>query len=143
MVCHGQRQSGNTSLSTAIKAIPTSMTLSPRQVKPWQCALLLRAVVSTPLARPVACVAPPVQFGRLVQAVGEVSGETPMARPPEYPVPVPRAGYRPRTLSVVLDDPVAVARSLRNHMEPTDLLELIVILAEAAADVAHKRISTQ
>ena len=101
-----------------------------------------RAVVSTPLARPVACVAPPAQFGRLVQAVGEVSVE-PMARPAEYPVPMPRAGYRPRTLSVALDDPVAVARSLRNHMQPTDLLELIVILAEAAADVARKRISTQ
>lgn len=55
--------------------------------------------MSTPLARPVACVAPPAQFGKLVQTVGEVSVETPMARPPEYPVPVPRAGYRPRTLS--------------------------------------------
>jgi hypothetical protein len=41
-----------------------------------------------------------------------------------------------------LDDPVAVARCLRNHMEPTDLFELIIILAEAA-DVAGKRISTQ
>jgi hypothetical protein len=89
VVCHGQRQSGNTSLSIAIKAISRSMTLSPRQVKSWQCALLLRAVVSSPLARPVACVAPPAQFGRLVQAVGEVSVETLMARSPEYPVPVP------------------------------------------------------
>jgi hypothetical protein len=56
---------------------------------------------------------------------------------------VPRVGYRRRTVSVVLDDPVAAARCLRNHMEPADLMELIVILAEAAADVVGKRATMQ
>jgi len=56
---------------------------------------------------------------------------------------VPQVGYRPRTVSVVLNDPAAAARSLRNHMEPADLMELIVILAEAAADIVGKRATTQ
>jgi hypothetical protein len=98
--------------------------------------------VSTPVAKPLACVAPPAQFNRLPPAVGDPSVDTPRAGLAEYPVPVPGAGCRPRTLSMVLDDPVAVARTLRDHMEPPDLLELIVILAQVAADVARKRIST-
>jgi hypothetical protein len=40
---------------------------------------------------------------------------------------------------VVLNDPVAAARFLRTHMQPADLMELIVILAEAVADVVSKR----
>lgn len=50
-----------------------------------------------------------------------------------------QAGYRPRTLSVRLDDPAATARSLRTHMEPADLMQLIQILAEAAAEVLNER----
>jgi len=105
-------------------------------------ALAIEPSVSTPLAKRPTCVAPPAQFGRLAQAVGDPSIDTPMTGLPAHPVPRPRAGYRPRTLSVVLDDPVAAARSLRNHLEPTDLLKLIVILAEAAADVVRKRTTT-
>jgi hypothetical protein len=98
--------------------------------------------VSSPVAKPLAYVAPPAQFNRLRPAVSDPSVDTPRAGLADYPMPVPRAGCRPRTLSMVLDDPVVVARTLRDHMEPPDLLELIVILAQVAADVARKRIST-
>jgi hypothetical protein len=43
---------------------------------------------------------------------------------------------------VLLNDPVAAARSLRNHMQPADLIELIIILAEEAADVVRERTTT-
>lgn len=95
--------------------------------------------VSAPL--PLACVAPPAQFGRLTQAVGDLFVEVSAGGLPGHPVS--RAGYRPRFLSVALDDPVAAAWSLRNHMEPADLMKLIVILAEAAADVVRQRTKTQ
>jgi hypothetical protein len=42
-------------------------------------------------------------------------------------------------VSVLLDDPAAAALSLRTHMEPADLMELVLILAEAAADVLRER----
>lgn len=51
----------------------------------------------------------------------------------------PRAGDRSRTLSVVVDDPAAVAQALHDQMEPADLSELIVLLAEAMADVLRQR----
>ena len=35
--------------------------------------------------------------------------------------------------------PTPWARSLRTHMEPADLMELIYVLAEAAADVLRER----
>jgi hypothetical protein len=54
-----------------------------------------------------------------------------------------QAGYRPRTLFVVLDDPVVAARSLRDHLLPADLMELVVILAEAVADSLRERTTTQ
>jgi hypothetical protein len=47
--------------------------------------------------------------------------------------------HRPRTLSVVLDDPAAAALSLRTHMQPADLRELLLILATAAADTLRDR----
>jgi hypothetical protein len=50
-----------------------------------------------------------------------------------------QAGYRPRTLCVVVDDPAAAALALRSQMKPADLMELILILAEAAAEVLGKR----
>ena len=49
------------------------------------------------------------------------------------------AGYRSRTLCVVVDDPAAAALALRNQMKPADLIELILILAELAADMLRKR----
>jgi len=67
-------------------------------------------------------VAPPTTFGRFAQDAHDLP-----------------AGYRPRTLAVRLDDPAAAALSLRTHMEPADFMELIIILAEAAADVLRKR----
>jgi hypothetical protein len=101
------------------------------------------ASVSARRARPLACVAPPAQFGRLTQGVGDLSAEEPTAGLSGPSVLVRQVGYRPRIVSVVLDDPIAAARSLRNHMEPADLMELIVILAEAAADGVGKRAMTQ
>jgi hypothetical protein len=37
---------------------------------------------------------------------------------------------------ILLDDPAAAALSLRAHMEPADLMELTLILAETAADAS-------
>jgi hypothetical protein len=84
---------------------------------------------------PVASLAPPAKFGRQASGtrdphvdvlVGQSSGQS-------------TTGRRPRTLPVLLDDPAATALSLRTHMEPADLMELILILAEAAADVLRDR----
>jgi hypothetical protein len=84
-------------------------------------------------------VAPPAEFGRFAQAVGEVSAQGCVGGLPERPGLVSQPGRRAPTLSVVLDDPVAVALFLRDHMQPADLVELIVILAEAEADIVRKR----
>jgi hypothetical protein len=54
-----------------------------------------------------------------------------------------QAGYRPRALCVVLDDPVVAARSLREHLWPADLVQLVVILAEVVADGLRERTTTQ
>jgi hypothetical protein len=43
---------------------------------------------------------------------------------------------------VVLDDPAAVAGALRDQMEPADLMELMIILAEVTADVLRQRNQT-
>jgi hypothetical protein len=116
------------------------MAPTPRQVKSWQPALLLltrrlahlllawlrrRGSADVPRSSAI--------FLRRVPQQG-AAGRSVLA---------PQAGYRSRTLSVVLDDPIAAARSLRSHMEPADLMELIVILAEAAANVVGKRPTTQ
>ena len=50
---------------------------------------------------------------------------------------------RSRALSVVVDDPAALARVLREQMKPADLMELVVILAEAMAEVLRQRNHTQ
>ncbi|MGH3776743.1 MAG: hypothetical protein ACRDRR_13610 [Pseudonocardiaceae bacterium] len=78
---------------------------------------------------PPACQAPPATFGRLAQEAGDL----------HIGVRVGRLSGQPRTLSVLLDDPAAAALSLRTHMEPAALMELILILAEAAADVLQAR----
>ena len=95
--------------------------------------------MSAPLARLLACVAPPAQFGRLRQDVGNRCAEGPAARSSERSVPAGQLSDRPRSVSVMVDDPRAAARSLRNHMEPAELMELLVILAEAVADGVSKR----
>ena len=95
--------------------------------------------VSTSLARPQACLAPPAQFGRPTQPVSDGRGEGPPVGSSGHAVWAPGARCRPRTLSVVLDDPVAAARSLRTHMRPAELMELIIILAEAVPDVLGQR----
>jgi hypothetical protein len=46
-----------------------------------------------------------------------------------------QASSSQRCLSVLLHDPAAVALLLRTQMKPDDLMELILILADAAADV--------
>jgi len=41
-----------------------------------------------------------------------------------------QAGYRPRTVSVPVTRPDAVARALRKHMTPGDLARLVILLSE-------------
>jgi hypothetical protein len=89
------------------------------------------SLASTPPSRSPA---PPAKFGRLAKDAPDV-----LARPLSAPPAMVQTGYRPRTLSVHLDDPAAAARSLRTHMEPAELMELTYILAEAAADALRKR----
>jgi hypothetical protein len=46
---------------------------------------------------------------------------------------------RQRTLCVLLDDPAGAALSLRTHMQPAHLVQLLLILAQAAADTLRDR----
>jgi len=76
---HGWSRSAtacNTPQQSAIKAISRCMVSSP----PTGEVLAIRTAavepsLSAPLARPLACVAPPAQFGRLTQAVSDLSAE--------------------------------------------------------------------
>jgi hypothetical protein len=79
---------------------------------------------SPPPPRPPTPLAPPAEFGRLTRDTRNLRADV-LARP--------------RTLSVRADDPVAAALSLRTHMEPAGLMELTLILAEAAADALRER----
>jgi hypothetical protein len=58
-----------------------------------------------------------------------------------------QAPHRRRTLRVLLDDPADAALSLRTHMQPADLMEMILMLAQSAADALrdqHKlKVATQ
>ncbi len=47
--------------------------------------------------------------------------------------------HQPRTLRVPLDDPAAAALSLRTHMQPAELRELLLLLVTAAADTLRDR----
>lgn len=84
---------------------------------------------------PRACLAPPATFGRQAQDTGDPQAEVLDGRQSGRSA----MGCRPRTLPVLLDDPAATALALRTHMGPADLMELILILAEAAADVLRDR----
>jgi hypothetical protein len=75
-----------------------------------------------------------VTFSRLAQDTHDLHANASAGQLSGHPMMV-QTGYRPRTLSVLLDDPAAAALFLRTHMEPADLMELTLILAEAAADV--------
>jgi hypothetical protein len=46
---------------------------------------------------------------------------------------------RRRTVCVLLDDPAAAALSLRTYMQPTHLMQLVLILAQTAADTFRDR----
>ena len=83
---------------------------------------------------PLTFLVPPVTFGRLAQDIRDLHADASAGQLSGHLATV-QTGYRPRTLSVLLDDPAAAALSLRAHMEPADLMELTLILAEAAADV--------
>ena len=89
------------------------------------------------LPSPFACLAPP-EFGRLANDARDHHAEVLAGWPSEHPVMV-SAGFPPRCLSVLLHDPAAVALFLRTHMTADDLMELILILADAAADVVRAR----
>ena len=94
--------------------------------------------VSAPPSPP-ACLAPPAKFGRAAQAACDLHAEVSAGWLAGHLVATRQAGYRPRTLCVVVDDPAAAALALRSQMKPADLMELILILAEAAAEVLGKR----
>lgn len=89
------------------------------------------------LPSPFASLAPP-EFGRLANDARDHHAEVLAGWPSEHPVMVP-AGSPPRCPFVLLHDPAAVALFLRTHMKPDDLMELILILADAAADVLRAR----
>jgi hypothetical protein len=93
------------------------------------------SLASTP---PSSSAAPPAKFGRLAKDAPDLHTDV-LAGPLSVPPAMVQTGYRPRILSVRLDDPAAAARSLRTHMEPAELMELTYILAEAAADALRKR----
>ena len=83
-----------------------------------------------------------MKFGRTAQAARDLHAEVAAGWLAGHPVATRQAGYRPRTLCVVVDDPAAAALALRNQMKPADLMELVLILAEAAADVLGQRKQT-
>ncbi|HEX8935088.1 MAG TPA: hypothetical protein VF788_13045 [Pseudonocardiaceae bacterium] len=85
---------------------------------------------------PLVSLAPPVTFGRRAQDTRDPQADVPHGRQFGRPG---TTGCRPRTLPVLLDDPAATALALRTHMERADLMELTLILAEAAADVLRDR----
>lgn len=89
------------------------------------------------LPSPFASLAPP-EFGRLANDARDHHAEVLAGWPSEHPVMVP-AGSSPRCPFVLPHDPAAVALFLRTHMKPDDLMELILILADAAADVLRAR----
>jgi hypothetical protein len=96
------------------------------------------AAPSLASAPPNRSLAPPAKFGRLAKDASDLHTDA-LAGPLSVPPATVEDGYRPRTLSVHLDDPAAAARSLQTHMEPAELMELIYILAEAAADVLREQ----
>jgi hypothetical protein len=95
----------------------------------------LRAVSAPP--SPEMCVAPPERFGRVSQGAPNHL-DTPTGQPTGHPQ-MGHPQHRPRTLCVLLDDPAAAALSLRTHMQPADLQELLILLATAAADALRNR----
>lgn len=113
----------------ACPPIPAGEALATRTALP--------PLASAPLS-PLASLAPPATFGRPAQDTRDPRADVLDGRLPEQPAMI-HAGCRPRALAVLLDDPAATALSLRTHMEPADLMELILILAEAAADVLRER----
>jgi hypothetical protein len=85
------------------------------------------------------CLVPPVRFGRRAQVGCDLHGEVSAGRVLGQAVPVSWVGDRSCGLSVVVDDPAGVAEVLRERMDPADLMELVVILAEAMAEVLRQR----
>lgn len=124
-------------------AVSRCMVLRPRQVKPLATRTAApHPAVSAPPSSSV-CLAPPAKFGRRAQAARDLRIGVSAGRLSGQPVTVSRAGDRSRTLSLVVDDPAAVARALRDQMEPADLMELVFILAEATAEILRQRNHTQ
>ena len=89
------------------------------------------------LSSPVASLAPP-EFGRLAKDARDHNADVLAGCPPEHPV-MTQTSNRQRCLSALLHDPAAAALFLRTHMKPDDLMELILSLADAAADVLRAR----
>jgi hypothetical protein len=80
---------------------------------------------------------PPARFGRVRPDV-----QDPLDAPPGPLTRRPttdQAPHRRRSLRVLLDDPADAALSLRTHMPPADLMELVLILAQSAADALRNQ----
>jgi hypothetical protein len=92
------------------------------------------------LPSPFVSLAPP-EFSRLATNARDDHADMLTGWPSEHPA-MAQSGSRPRWLSVPLNDPAAAALFLRTHMEQDDLMELILILADAAADVLRARRAT-
>ena len=117
--------------------MPRCMTPISRQVKPWPLRLVNLRLVPSPFAS----LAPP-EFGRLTNNAHDDHTDVLAGWPSEHPV-MAQSGSRPRCLSVPLNDPAAAALFLRTHMTPGDLMELILILADAAAEELRARRATE
>jgi hypothetical protein len=119
--------------------ISSCMIPWPRQVK------LLATRTAVPLfsvgvsSHSSACLVPPARFDRRAQAARVLLLGVSTGGLFGQPVTTFRGGDQSRTLSVAVDDPAAVAQTLHDQMAPADLRELIVILAEAIADVLRQR----
>ena len=83
------------------------------------------------------CWAPPARFGRVRPDVQDHldAPPGPLTRQPT----TDQAPHRRRTFRVLLDDPADAALSLRTHLPPAHLMELILILAQSAADALRNQ----
>ena len=74
--------------------------------------------------------------------MGQYNLGAPIAQLTRHP-PMDRSTERRRTVGVLLDDPAAAALSLHTYMQPTHLMQLLLIHAPAAADTLRDRHKTR
>ncbi len=113
--------------------LPRSMTPNPRQVKTLATQTCQPPVSAQPIRRPGSA-----GVRRLAKDARNHHTDVLAGWQCEHPMMV-QASSPQRCLPVLLHDPAAVALLLRIQMKPDDLMELILILADAAADVLRAR----